>query len=193
MRLKKAAFVTLAAGIASLLVVFCVPYASIMNGGTVGIIGGAKWPTFWLLARYSLGGLRIALLLLGAALTVTGLFCLLFGKTVAKTCSVKTSAISLALSLTGAVGLGCFFLLYAMVVFHETSKHPITHPASIILGLLCLTAFVILLGLYWAERRKIWSPGGLVIDIATAVLYFPFFFYGFSCAYEMGSRLVGGT
>lgn len=183
MNLKKYSLIAIGAGVCTLLPVISVFVAlmSVPQGPSVGIIGGADGPTAQFLMTELLSDWPGCLFLLAAALILSGFFCLLFSKTVARVCSVKTSAVALGLSATGGVGLYCFFAWLAMTAFHETGKHPIAYPVSVALGVVCLTAFAALLAIYFRKRRQSWSWGGLAIDVATAVLYLPFFTCAVSC------------
>ena len=189
MKLKRYSLAALASGavlcIGSFVVPFILTFRASSGQGSVGIIGGADGPTAQFLTMQLLSSWPGCLAFLSAALVLSGLFCLIFSKTVTHVCSVKTSAVALGLSATGGAGLYCFFLWLAMTAFHETGKHPIAYPVSVAGGLLCLTGFVALLVLYFRERKQKWSWGGLAIDVATAVIYLPNFLCAVSCVHEM--------
>lgn len=189
MKLKRYSLVALIAGVilfvGSCVVPWVLAFRLSAGQGSVGIIGGADGPTAQFLTMQLLSRWPGCLAFLSAALVLSGLFCLIFSKTVTHVCSVKTSAVALGLSATGGAGLYCFFLWLAMTAFHETGKHPIAYPVSVAGGLLCLAGFVALLVLYFRERKQKWSWGGLAIDVATAVTYLPAFLCAVSCVHEM--------
>ena len=180
-RIKKYSFISLIIGIAStltgiLLPVFAFVSYTAQGGGGVGIIGGADSPTYQFMAFQIFGGLPIYALALGAVLIIASLFCLIFRKTVARHCSLKTTALSLSLSFTGSLGLTCVLIWYSVVAFHEASTHPIEYSASIILGLLAFAIFIVLIVIYCKARRGGFSLKGVLIDIGTSILTLPLFF-----------------
>lgn len=156
------------------------------QGAAMGIIGGADASTYRFVMFTLLDGWPFCAVLFGGSLTVSGLFCLFFGKTVERYCSVKTSAVSLALSAVGAMGFVCAILWYAMAAFHETEKHPILHPVCVALGVICLIACIVLIAWYIKFRKKQRSIPGVLVDVLTCILYFPAFFFAFSYLFEMG-------
>lgn len=93
------------------------------QNGSVGIIGGADTPTLLFLLQYSDGGLPFTFIL-GLTLFLSGAFCLIFKRVVINNCGLKTTVLSLIISLFGASGLVCFFIWYSIVAFHKMSKHP---------------------------------------------------------------------
>lgn len=190
MKWKRFSVGTLLFGSVSLLIG---PFSPMIYWNTApDTVGGADMPTYWFLASHVMKGWPIFFALLGAALVVTGLVCLFFPKAVKTHCTGKTSAIAAGISAVGAAGLGCAFLCFVFLTFHETAKHPISYPAALGLGALCLGLLVWLLTLYCGARKTGWTAQGVLLDILTAVLYFPAFFYGFSCLYETVSTFVCG-
>ena len=143
---------------------------------SIGIIGGAdNLTTLFLTYRFALEDVSF-FLFLGLSLFVGGLFCLVFSKTVLANCTLKTTALSLGISLVGATGFYCFITWLTIIAFHNCIKlHPIRYPASIIIGLLSLVAFILLIVIYCKLRKRIFSVKGLVIDILTCILVLPFF------------------
>ena len=189
MKLKRYSLAALASGVVlfvgSFVVPFILTFRASAGQGSVGIIGGADGPTAQFLTMQLLSRWPGCLAFLSAALVLSGLFCLIFSKTVTHVCSVKTSAVALGLSATGGAGLYSFFLWLVMTAFHETGKHPIAYPVSVAGGLLCLMGFVALLVLYFRERKQKWCWGGIAIDVATAVIYLPPFLCAASCVHQM--------
>lgn len=147
------------------------------QNGSVGIIGGADTPTtFSFLFQYHFGEDLLFLFILGLTLFLWGVFCLIFGRAVINNCTLKTTAISLIMSLFGASGLSCFFIWYSIVAFHEISKHPIAYPFSIFVGLLSLVAFVTAIVFYIRARKTNPKPKGIIIDVLTSVTALPTLF-----------------
>lgn len=177
--MKKYSYIALSVGIVSTLTGILLPiiaFVSYTAQGGVGIIGGADTPTYQFMAYRIFNGFPIYALTFGAVLIIASLFCLIFRKTVAEHCSLKTTALSLSLSFTGSVGLACVYLLYNIVVFQKISDYPIEYYTSIILGLLAFVIFVVLIVLYCKVQRGGFSVKGVVIDIGTGILALPLFF-----------------
>lgn len=188
MKLKRCSIAALIAGAALFLVTFVVPLVLALrmpNQGSVGIIGGADSPTAQFLTMRLLSGWRGCGIFLGVGLMVSGLFGLIFSNTVDRCCELKTTGISLGLSAVGGTGLYCFLVWFAMTAFQEVGKHPVAYPVSIALGLVSLAGFCGLLALYFRQRKQNWSWGGIVIDVATSILYLPTFFSLVSALHEM--------
>ena len=188
MKLKQFALLTLLAGVLFSAVGIIVPFIAlqiyISQNGAIGIIGGVDTPTYEFVILTLMNGWPFVVILFGITLIVSALFCLIFSKTVKNNCSIKTSVSSLGLSAVGAVGLACAFIWFSVVSFGEMSKHPISYPFSIILGLISLFVFIILIVMYLKFRKKSWSIKGFCIDIITSIIYLPSFFYAFSYLYN---------
>ena len=156
--------------------------------GSIGLIGAADNPPSYLFALYTMyDGLPLVIFVLGITLFVSSGFCLLFSKTIKTYCNSKSSAISLGLSAAGVLGLICAFMWFTIVTFHEMEKYPIAYPVSILLGILCAVAFVVLLVLYFEVRRMNWSIKGFIIDVLTGIVYLPAFFFVFAYLSEIVS------
>ena len=155
------------------------------KNGAVGIIGGADAPTYTFMLSALFDGLPFVLILLGISLVVSAGFCLIFSNTVKKHCNIYTSVISLGLSGVGALGLVCAFLWFSIVSFGEMSKNPIEYSVSILLGIVCFFAFVVLIAIYLKSRKINWSIKGFCIDIFTSIIYLPTFFFVFSYFYGL--------
>lgn len=188
MKLKKFSLLTLLAGILLLIIGIIVPIVAVYiytsQNGAIGIIGGADTPTYEFVVFHIMNGWPFIAILFGITLIVSSLFCLVFSKTVKNNCSIKTSVLSVGLSAVGAAGLVCAFLWFLIVSFGEMSKHPIEYPVSILLGIVCFFAFVVLIALYFEARKINWSIKGFCIDILTSVIFLPTFFFAFSYLYN---------
>ena len=105
--------IALISGLLLALTSVLVPIIKLSNytaqNGSVGIIGGADTPTLLFLLQYFDGGLLFTSIL-GLTLFLSGGFCLIFKRVVINNCRLKTTVLSLIISLFGASGLVCFFI-----------------------------------------------------------------------------------
>jgi len=152
---------------------------------SANVIGGADAPTYWRLFFNEWKGIFPCLTLLGSAMAISGLFSLIFFKTVQTACPVKTSAMALALSGVGGVGLGCLAVWFSIVAFQDMDRYPIEYPASIAVGMVSFGVFVALTALYFKERKKVWFAKGLVLDVALSILFLPACFWFFTFFYGL--------
>lgn len=190
MKLKRNALIVLVLGLVIAISGYVTPMVYWSNytahHGSIGLIGAADNPPSYWFALYAMfGGLPLVLVILGITLFVSSAFCLLLSKTVKTHCNIKTSAISLALSGVGVLGLICAFKWFTIVTFHEMGKYPIEYPVSILLGILCAIVFVVLLVLYFKVRRMNWSIKGFVMDVLTGIVSLPAFFCMFAYLSEI--------
>lgn len=171
--------ISLISGLLIVLASVLVPIIKLSNhtaqNGSVGIIGGADAPTLLFLLKYSDGHLLFTLIL-GLTLFLCGGFCLIFKRVVINNCGLRTTALSLVISLFGASGLSCFFIWYSIVAFHEMSMHPIAYPVSVFAGLLSFIMFIAAIILYIKVRRNNFKPKGIIIDILTSIITLPTLF-----------------
>ena len=178
-KIKIYSSIALISGLVLVLASVLIPIIKFINytaqNGSVGIIGGADTPTLLFLLQYSDGGLLFTSIL-GLTLFLSGGFCLIFGSVVINNCRLKTTALSLIISLFGASGLVCFFIWYSIVAFHEMSKHPLSYPLSIFSGLLSLIGFVTAIVFYIRVRKTNLKPKGIIIDILTSIITLPILF-----------------
>lgn len=190
MKLKIIALILLLVGLLLLGVVIGLPLL-VQEGaqGVVAIIGGADGPMLQYQLDRLMHSVNGCLILWGIALTSTGLFCLIFTKTVIKHCTIKTSAIALGASLVTAAGLICLLELFSIAMvtaaFGGAGRYPVRGPASLIMGTLCFLMFVGLMVLYYRCRKGKKSTAGVVLDVFAALLYLPAFLYAGSALYEI--------
>jgi len=181
MKLRIFAIFALVIGVVLLAVGAVAPMMAVENlagaGGATAIIGGADKPTYRYVVFRLMDGWPAGVFLLGAALSLSALFCLVFTKTVKKQCRVETSLVALSLSAVGAAGLVCFLFWMATTAFGEREKNPIVYAYSIFLGAVCFFAFLGLCALYVVLRKKNSSILGVLLDVLTSILYLPGFFY----------------
>lgn len=177
MKLKTFSLITLASGVLLWIVEIVWVMVTLQNDAAfhsvMDIISGSTYRLMLLSVWW------LCFLLFGTALIVTAVFCLIFAKTVKKHCTIPTSAIAVGLSAVGALGLLCVLVWYDIASAHVMSRHPIEYPFSIILGLTCLLVFVALIIWYVKRRKGRWSVKGVAIDIGTALLYLPAFWFLF--------------
>lgn len=126
----------------------------------------------------------------GVPVIISALFCLFFGKSVSKHCTVKTSIISLALSMISGLGLCCFFIYFCCVAFDDLQQYPIEYPASVIGTLLCLALFIIVFCFYVKCRKENVSVKGVVIDVLFALLFVIPFFFASGVGYNIISKMI---
>ena len=178
-KIKIYSSIALISGLVLVLASVFIPIIKLSNytaqNGSIGIIGGADTPTLLFLLQYSDGGLLFTSIL-GLTLFLSGAFCLIFKRVVINNCRLKTTVLSLIISLFGATGLVCFFIWYSIVAFHEMSMHPIAYPCSIFAGLLSLMGFVTAIVFYIRVRKKNLKPKGIIIDILTSIITLPTLF-----------------
>lgn len=191
MKLKKYSICTLILGFVISLLGFITPFIRLnfftQHNGAIGIIGGADSPSAYLLTLSLFPNLHVLFILLGLSLIIPSAFCLLFSKTVKTHLRLSTSAVSLGLSAVGALGILCAFVWLITVAFEGPSTHPVEYGVSILLGIFCFFAFIILIGLYIKLRKANKSVKGIIIDVLTSIVYLPFFFYLFMYLYEIVS------
>ena len=189
MKLKRNALWALLAGFLLALAGAWMPISVMLfseQSAETAIIGGAGAPTLQYLVSQTFGVLPYTLVLLGAAVMISAIFCLLFSKTGQGHCALKTSLVSLGLSATGAAGLCCVLIWAACVAFGGAPKrYPVRYPLSIALGMVCLCVFILLGMLYCKLRKDKWSAKGLLIDVLTSILYLPAFFFAFIYLFEL--------
>ncbi|MEE0060848.1 MAG: hypothetical protein UE295_08470 [Acutalibacteraceae bacterium] len=125
---------------------------------------------------YYLYYLMVTMALFGIAVAITACFCLMFEKTVCRCCEFKTSAISFVLSTIVGLGIFCLILFASCFAFTDPKYHPITFPASFILGSISFLVFVALLFKYAKLKKYNLSVKAIAIDVLFSLLYvIPFF------------------
>ena len=189
MKIKITSAIVFLCGILALIVKDFTPTPLVkiyVYGYRTGMNGGIDPDTYNFAMQRFMSAWSRCFMPLGGALILTALFCFIFTKTVNKFCSLPTSAISVALSAVGGLGLFCAFVWFCIAAFGEADKYPIEYPTSIILGMLCFFVFIALIALYLAKRRERWSLKGFVIDILTSIIYLPSVF----CACDIVYMLI---
>lgn len=132
-------------------------------------------------------GLPMVLLSFGIAVIISAAFCLVIPAAVKTCCSIKTSAMAVALSAVGGAGLTFALIRVAISMFNEGYSHPIKYPLLLSLMIALLLIFIALIIIYCRMRKSNSSATGFVIDVLTSVIYLPAFFCGFTCLYNIFS------
>ena len=193
-KIKIYSSIALISGLVLVLASVLIPIIKFSNytaqNGSVGIIGGADGPTAIYLTSYLLDGNLLFTLILGLTLFLSGGFCLIFKRVVINNCRLKTTALSLIISLIGASGLICFFIWYSIVAFHEMPKHPLSYPLSIIVGIILLVAFIITIIFYIRARKENLKVKGIIVDIITSIITLPTFFWLCAEIYNLLQRII---
>lgn len=99
-------------------------------------------------------------------------FALIFRKKISKICTVKTTLLSLAISLFGGVGLFSFFA-WLTILPRET---PIEYLFFIICGIISFVSFVATIVFYAILRKRKFGVYGIIFDVLTSIITLPFFF-----------------
>lgn len=103
-------------------------------------------------------------------------FALIFRKKIFKICTVKTTLLSLAISLFGGVGLSCFLSWFIIAATNSVYERPIEYPFYIICGIISFVSFVATIVFYAILRKRKFSVFGLIFDVLTSIITLPFFF-----------------
>lgn len=187
MKLKTFSLIAGIAGLLALLVGAVMPMvyiAVVLHGGT-DIIGGTDGPTYQYIVTRGLGNWPTFLMLAGAALVFTALFCLIFSNTVRKHCHIPTTLLSLGMSASGILGLVCLLECAAIFAIGSFRRYPIRFPVCMITGMLCGCLLIWLAVIYYRVRRKHRSGVGFALDIVTGVLYLPSLFWFVLCVEKL--------
>lgn len=187
MKLKTFSALTGIAGLIALIAGAAMPFVYIkdmLHGGT-GIVGGTDGPTYQYIVTRGLGNWPTFLMLAGAALVFTALFCLIFSNTVRKHCHIPTTLLSLGMSASGILGLVCLLECAAIFAIGSFRRYPIRFPVCVITGMLCACLLTWLAVMYYRVRRKHRSGVGFVLDIVTGILYLPSFFWFVLCVEKL--------
>ena len=187
--MKKVALVFALCGIAAIIGFIAVAFPA-TQGPSVGIIGGADGPTAILLVR-STGHLPMTVLSFGGAMLISGLFALIFNRSMAKNCSLRTSAISLGISASVSLEAFAFFLFASCYFLSNPNKHPIRHPVSLLVGIFALVALVSMICIYAKIRSKNKSLIGVLWDACLALLFLVPFSLAYNTLYELARHFFG--
>lgn len=103
---------------------------------------------------------------------------------------VVPALLALGLSAAGSAGLYCLLTWYKLVSFGEIIISPIDYRASIIAGLFCLVAAVMLFLFYVISRHKNFTMRGVALDIGVLLLSFMPLYALWDVLYELLSRII---
>lgn len=187
MKLKTFSALTGIAGLIALFASAVMPLVyikEVLHGGT-DIIGGTDGPTYQYIVTRGLGNWPTFLMLAGAALVFTALFCLIFSNTVRKHCHIPTTLLSLGMSASGILGLVCLLECASIFAIGSFRRYPIRFPVCMITGMLCACLLTWLAVLYYRVRREHRSGVGFALDIVTGVLYLPSLFWFVLCVEKL--------
>lgn len=180
--MKKFSVITLILGVALILSSLSITFFALLIAGnnmpTVGIIGAADGPTlkYILLSQMIWKGFWFGNLQLGIAVLITGIVSLICRKAIVNNCSIKTSVLSLLISLFGSLGFCC--LLTRFFMGNHIEMFPLEYRCCIIFGYLSLVLCVLFLVLHIREIIKSKKYKSIIFDFSTVVLYFfPFAFF----------------
>ncbi len=171
--MRKIKILAFALSMAAVIAALVVP--AFMTGNT-HIIGGAGMATYEFHFLNSGNGLFLWLLNLGVPAAVLSALWLFCPGWIGKLTNGKTSAVTLGISAAGGCGLAAVLWCISMSL-GGFQYYPIALPASIVMGLGALGAFLILCLAYFGVRRKESGIRGMLADVVTSVLFLP----GFLC------------
>lgn len=113
-----------------------------------------------------------------------GVTCIFFGtlgiaflKQISKVCSIKTTSLSFMISAITSLEIHSVLSFLSCYFLTNPTKHPIRHPASLILGFICLIMFVLLLNIYYKQRKNHKSKIGFLIDCVTCLAFMPSIYF----------------
>ncbi len=124
-----------------------------------------------------LNRMKVILIMFGALIIASALFCVFFRDFVHTHCTHRTSGLCLLLSMIIALGLYCALIAISCIVFKEIAVKSMSFISSIIFGILSVVAFCFLFKKYVRMRaEKNSSLKGITIDFIFAIIYvIPFF------------------
>ena len=173
---KTSAIIATVLGSAILILNILVPivmlvFGSNQDNATIGIIGGADVS---LLSMIVFTADSLDRIILGVTLLLIGVLGLIFRKTIFANCTFKSGVLTLSASFFSALALSSIGFWYCLAAFGEKPYSPIGYPASIVATFLSLFAVIISIVLYVKERKNNPRVKGIIIDVLTLILTFPF-------------------
>lgn len=115
--------------------------------------------------------------LFGGTCMTYGVLGLSFSKQISKISSIKTILISFSVSAITSLGIHCVLSFLSCYFLTNPTRHPIRHPASLILGLLCLAILVLLLNVYYKLRKNHKFKIGFLVDFVTCLAFMPSIYF----------------
>ena len=116
-------------------------------------------------------------ILFGGSCTIYGVLGFAFSKQMSKVCSLRTTALSCAVSAITSLGIHCVLSFLSCYFLTNPTRHPIRHPASLILGFICLAIFVLLLNVYYNLRKNNKTKIGFFVDCVTCLTFMPSIYF----------------
>ena len=103
--------------------------------------------------------------------------------------TVGTRLSAFAVSAFFSFGVFGFSLFVSCYFLSSPAKHPITHPASIIIMLISGILLLIFIGLFIFTRVRNGSVLGSLVETALAILYSPALFFTFGFLYNVLEKI----
>lgn len=116
-------------------------------------------------------------ILFGVTCMTYGVLGLAFLNQISKISSIKTILISFAVSAITSLGVHCVLSFLSCYFLTNPTRHPIRHPASLILGFICLAIFVLLLNVYYNLRKNNKTKIGFFVDCVTCLTFMPSIYF----------------
>ena len=116
-------------------------------------------------------------MLFGGTCTIYGVLGFAFSKQMSKVCSLRTTALSCAVSAITSLGIHCVLSFLSCYFLTNPTRHPIRHPVSLILGFICLAIFVLLLNVYYKLRKNNKTKIGFFVDCVTCLTFMPSIYF----------------
>lgn len=136
--------------------------------GSVGIIGGAGFPTLELKYLFWQRSFYFTITRFGLAILICGVIARIFNKAVGENCTVKSSLLALGQSASLACGLCCFA---AAIRTHITEK-TLTNICGEIGLFISLVVSLVILGLYIFLYFKDKKYKRIIFDALITILFF---------------------
>ena len=116
--------------------------------------------------------------LTGGGVTILyGIAGVIFNKRIAQHCNWKTTTVTLGISAVTSLGAHCILSFLSCFFLTNPDRHPIRFPASLCVGMISLSIFLMLGYLYCQIRRKNASVGAVVMDVILGLAAcIPFYF-----------------
>ena len=116
-------------------------------------------------------------MLFGGTCITYGVLGLAFSKQIKQVCSLRTTALSFVISAITSLGIHCVLSFLSCYFLTNPTRHPIRHPASLLLGFMSLAVFVLLLNVYYKLRKNHKSKIGFLVDFVTCLAFMPSIYF----------------
>lgn len=112
-------------------------------------------------------------ILFGSTCIVFSVLELAFLKQINKICSLRTTALSFVISAITSLEVHCVLSFLSCYFLTNPTRHPIRHPASLLLGFISFAVFVLLMNVYYKLRKNHKSKIGFLVDFVTCLAFMP--------------------